>query len=266
MPKILNSLVFSGSGDKFCCQLGSWKVLEQVVKPEILVGTSGGAIIASMIAMDYTFNQMLRIIKDLDIPTLLDYYWTQPLSLFQSDKLAFMEGKKIYQKLKATFNIRFKDTRYPLVICVTDAQNKTLKIFGTKETPDAFLYDALRASISLPCIFSPHIIDNIQYVDGGISENFYLKYFSREKHNLYGIRMVDKPNNSRITDIKKLMMETIFIPIVQNELKNIEDCPNAKIINIETETDNYDFSKLSYQYMLDLISHGELETIKQFLK
>lgn len=259
-------LVLSGSGDKFCVELGACKSLFYnipKIKLKGLVGTSGGAIVTSTLALGYSYHDTCNFLRTLDIPNLLDFYWSKPLSLFQEDKLALMKGEKIYNKLKEFFNVKFKDTKIPLAICTTDLQTKGLKIFGTIETPDVYIYDALRASISLPFIFTPHTIDGVKYIDGGISENFYLKYYSKDTKNIVGIRMVDKPTLKQASTIQDLIMDTVFIPIVQNEEKNIEDSPNSTVFNIYTESDNYDFKKLTYKYMLEMVNYGEQELNKQ---
>ena len=268
MSKILNSLVTSGSAGNFAKQLGAWIFLEPIIKPEILVSTSGSTFVTAMIALDFTINEMKRTLRDLDIASLIDPYMFSPISLIQEDKLAFIKGAKIYKKLKELFPYKLKETKYPMVITATDITNKRLKLFGSVETPEVYLYDAIRATISLPVIFTPHIIDGIQYIDGGISENFYLKYFPKEKGNVIGLRMVDKPirHTNKITSIQDMVLNSIFIPIVKNEEKNIEDSPKSKIVNLISSNTSYEFEKLNYNYILTLINEGYNETANQWSK
>lgn len=255
------NLCFSGSGDKLFTQIGTWEILENWIKPEQIVVTSGGSLCGSFVALDYTFYSINKLIKELKLNELIDTYWNKPFSLLQEDKLALIEGKKLYNKLKEIFPYKLKDARYPIAFVTTEVDTNKMKIFGTYETPDIWFYDAIRATISLPLIFTPHIINGKKYCDGGLCENFYLKYFEG-KENIIGIRCIDKEANEPVKNIQSLITKTLFIPIIKNEEKNIEDCPKAKILNLITESDNYDFKKLDYSEIMKQMQYGENQAIK----
>lgn len=265
MKKPSYNLVFSGSGDKFGVQIGAWLALSEKIEAKKVVGTSGGSIIASMVALDFSIVEILRILRNLDINKFLDYYWNFPFSVLSEEKLGFIRGEKLYQKLKEFFPYQFKDLKKGLAVTTTNIDKNRLEIWGTKETPNAYLYDAIRASISLPVIFTPHEINGQRYVDGGLSENFFLKYFKTDNDPLLGIRCIDDPESFRVNSIKNLIVATIFLPIIKNEEKNIEDCPNAKILELMTTMDNYDFAKLDYQALLTQIEQGK-NYVNDFLK
>lgn len=262
MMKKPYNLCFSGSGDKFCCQIGTWFILNDFIIPEKIIATSGGSFIATMIALDLSLNQIMIIIRDLDINKLLDYHWNQPLSLLDNKKLGLIKGNKLLNKLKEIFPYKFKDTKYDLAICCTNIDDNKLQIFGTKETPDIYIYDAIRASVSLPMIFSPHLIEGKKYVDGGLCENFYLKYFDKNEKNIIGIRCIDDPKTHKVDSLKSFIVSTIFLPIIRNEEKNIEDYQNVKILELITSTDNYDFEKLTFENLVKQIDFGKIEAEK----
>lgn len=249
------NLVFSGSGDKFCTQIGTWFILSEAIKPKTLVGTSGGSIIASMIALDYSIYKIHDIINELKINECLDYYWNYPFSVIQKEKLAFIKGDLLLNHLKEIFPYQFKDCKYDLAITATDITNNELKVFSKQNTPNIWIYDAIRASISLPVIFHPHIIDGISYIDGGLSENFYLNYLSPEE-DIIGIRVVDDPLTYKIDSIQDLIVMVIFKPIVRNEEKNIQLHKNVKLIELTTTIDNYDFKKLNKEVLNKQIEYG----------
>jgi len=249
--------VWSGSGDKLATQIGAWLTLYRYIKPLVNIGTSGGSITASFIALDYSILQIQNILKKIDICGLTDYYYFQPFSLLDSNKMALMKGEKLLNVLKEIFPYQFKDTKFPLVIVTTELETNNIKIFGTKETPDVWIYDAIRASISLPFFFTPHIIEGKHYVDGGLSENFFLRYFSPNTDNILGVRCVDNKEENKIDSIKKLMVFTLFSAIVKNEEQNIKEYPKAKILELVTSTDNFELDKLNYKALCEQVRFGQ---------
>lgn len=88
-----------------------------------------------------------------------------------------------------------------LKIVVTDARGQTMRLFGTTETPDASVADAVVASAALPVIFRPPEIrgwkpegsdqEEPVYVDGGLVSNLPVWAFLPEKKSLE--RIFDTP-------------------------------------------------------------------------
>ncbi len=71
---------------------------------------------------------------------------------------------------------QFKD----LLITAVRRDNGELKIFSAEETPEVEIAMACRASASIPIVFKPAKIDDIEYVDGGYRDNIPMKYFSND--------------------------------------------------------------------------------------
>lgn len=82
--------------------------------------------------------------------------------------IEYMKNK--YHEDDLTFREFVKKTGVNIYIscsCISDSKNK---IFSAEDTPDVSILDAVRASISMPFLFKPIVIDNKQYVDGVISD------------------------------------------------------------------------------------------------
>ncbi len=56
----------------------------------------------------------------------------------------------------------------PTVIVAFDLENGRRVAFGTDEAPDVTLPDAVAASCAVPLIYQPHVIDGRHYLDGGV--------------------------------------------------------------------------------------------------
>lgn len=140
--------------------------MEQEVLIDEISWSSMWAIIAALIAIWKTPQDILSLAKSLSYYKLLDTDFT----------LWLLKWNKIVQVLEEIFgDTKIQDTKIPLKITATNLDNWTLKIFSTWK-----IVDALRASFAIPWIFSPHIIDWKHYVDGWIIMNLPVQALSWE--------------------------------------------------------------------------------------
>ncbi|MGL4998690.1 MAG: patatin-like phospholipase family protein [Cetobacterium sp.] len=190
-PKI--GLVLSGGGAKGFAHIGVLKVLEENnIKIDYITGTSMGALIGALYSAGYTPAQIEKLVLDInwqdafnDSPNLTDISIDQRsiiknynLSLKYDNSLNFELPKgikntqKIYLTLKnLLWNVEqtkdFKKLPIPLEIIATDLNTGKAKAFNSGD-----LAQVLTASISIPTLFDPVIIDGNYYVDGLLSRNF----------------------------------------------------------------------------------------------
>ncbi len=76
----------------------------------------------------------------------------------------FVKGKKIIDKFNDIIPDRkIEDLPIPFCAVATDILNKKERVFSS-----GALYDAIRASISIPTVFQPFFTDDSYYVDGGL--------------------------------------------------------------------------------------------------
>ncbi|HRW62256.1 MAG TPA: patatin-like phospholipase family protein [Bacteroidales bacterium] len=189
-PKI--GLVLSGGGAKGLAHIGVLKVLEEAgIKPDIITGTSMGAIIGGLYAIGYSAEQLSTINTYADWNILLSDH----LAL---DKI-IMEEK--YESRRYIVRIPIRNYKFKLPSGVIEGQqlenffssltwplpiqenfnNLSIPfhcmavdlISGkTIEFESGDLVESIRASMSIPSIFSPQIIDTLLLVDGGVTKNF----------------------------------------------------------------------------------------------
>lgn len=131
---------------------------DQGVMPHALAGTSMGAVIASLLAIGMTPQQIETEIRNINVLSMLD---------FKPSKAGLMSGRKIYKTLKGYLgSVTFEQLKIPLRICAVDIENGTPVIF--KEGP---VLDAVRASLSIPGVFIPYEYQGRLLVDGGLMNN-----------------------------------------------------------------------------------------------
>jgi predicted acylesterase/phospholipase RssA len=78
------------------------------------------------------------------------------------------------------------------------------RIFSIEDTPDISVFTACEASMAIPLIFTPIVIDGEHYYDGAFSNNFPIKLFSHiSKENIIAMILYKKreeyvPTNTKI--------------------------------------------------------------------
>ena len=189
-PKV--GLVLSGGGAKGIAHIGVIRVLESKgIKPDYIVGTSFGALVGAFYAIGYTPDEMEKMIQSRDWDFLLnDQIKRKNVLIGQGDKnkntlftipldglkpemaSGLFKGQNIltfFDIMTRDYNrlIDFDSLKIPFRCIGTNIETGEAKIFSKGILPEA-----LRASMSIPSIFSPYEIDGELYVDGGIVNNF----------------------------------------------------------------------------------------------
>jgi NTE family protein len=186
------ALVLSGGGAKGIAHISVIRLLESKgIKPDIIVGTSMGALVGGIYAMGYTPDQMEQIVKESDWDYLLNdqikrdnFYIGQsskdknslislPLDGF---KIAISSGLHAGQNIQTMIELLcrdygssmdFDDLPIPYRCVATDIETGEMKVIESGR-----MSDAMRASMSIPTIFSPKEINGVVLVDGGLINNF----------------------------------------------------------------------------------------------
>lgn len=185
-------LVLSGGGIKGFAHLGVMETLELNGVPIVgIVGTSMGALMGALRASGYSTREMHKILKELDLPSLLSEN-TGPMFVFtgndrraktstvslltykkqgdQTGPKGILTGDKLYtyfsQLMKHVTETDFYHLPIPYAAVATDI-NTGEKVVLTGGN----LAAAMRASMSIPMVFEPWRIDDHLLVDGGIVSN-----------------------------------------------------------------------------------------------
>jgi len=153
-------LVLSGGGARGIAHIGVVKALrERGLAPDMIAGSSSGAIVGALAAAGHT------------IETMLDFFQTRSPFRFQMVTMR-KAGIIDMAKVEASFREYFPDDSFAalntrLFLTATDIASARLAIFESGP-----LIPAILASCSMPMVFTPTEIAGRRYVDGGVINNF----------------------------------------------------------------------------------------------
>lgn len=158
MKKI--GLALGCGGAKGLAHIAFLKVFDDLgIKPSIISGTSMGAVIGALYASGLTAREIEGFYWNMSlykISNLIDLSFTR--------KGLTIRGKKISAWIRKRIKHHdFADLEIPLKIVATDFWKRSEVVFEKGD-----VVDAVRASISLPGIFRPYVIDGNVYIDGGV--------------------------------------------------------------------------------------------------
>jgi NTE family protein len=158
-PPVVALVLGSGAARGFA-HIGVIKALEaQGIRPNVVLGSSAGSVIAALYASGYSGLELNRIGLNLDEAALAD--WAYPFAgrfggLIKGDALQSMVNREVQ-------NRPIEQMTMPLGIVATDLQSGKGILFRRGDTGLA-----VRASCAVPGIFQPAVIQGREYVDGGL--------------------------------------------------------------------------------------------------
>ncbi len=187
-------IVLSGGGAKGFAHIGVLRVLDSLEIPiDYIGGTSMGGIVGGLTAIGYSPDQIQKEILSADWNDLLDqkaqrkhlklyekqarerYFLT--LEMSNKGNIKLPGGINNGQKITALFsqltyqyhgNLDFsKDLKIPFFCVATELNSGKERVLNKGE-----IYQALRATMSIPSLFSPYKFQGKYMIDGGTVNNF----------------------------------------------------------------------------------------------
>ena len=151
-------LALGGGAARGFAHVGVIAVLEEAgLKPQIIVGTSAGSLVAALYASGKTSAQLQLTALNMEEVAITD--WMLPIfgrGMFRGDALAKYVNELVAGRLMENMAI-------PLGIVATDLGNGNAVLFQKGDTGMA-----VRASSAVPAVFQPVKINGREYVDGGL--------------------------------------------------------------------------------------------------
>jgi len=211
-------LVLGAGAARGFAHVGVIKALEaQGIRPDIVVGSSAGSVIAALLASGATGNDLNRLALNLDEATIAD--WGLPFAgkfggLIKGDALQNMVNREVQNK-------SIEQMRIPLGIVATELQSGKGVLFRTGNTGLA-----VRASCSVPGVFQPAVISGKEYVDGGLVAPVPVSYARQMGATLViAVNISSEPVHQDASGTLGVLQQTISImqrSINQYELKSAD--------------------------------------------
>ncbi len=195
-------LALGGGAARGFAHVGVIQVLEEAgLKPDLVVGTSAGSVVAAFYASGKDGAQLQKAAETMEEATITD--WTVPLlgrGMMRGDGLARYVNKQ-------TGNRRIEDFKMPLGIVATDLKTGEGILFQRGDVGTA-----VRASSSVPSVFEPVRIGNREFVDGGLVSPVPVRY-ARQMGAEYvlAIDISSPPESGKTGDMFDILMQTFTI-------------------------------------------------------
>lgn len=172
--KYNTGLVLSGGGARGFAHLGVLKALNEFgIYPDIISGTSAGALVGVLYADGYTPKEIMDLMNSTSM-----LHYIRPTV----PREGLLQISGIERILKENLRAKkFEDLKIPLYVTATDLNNGKTVYFSKGE-----LINPVIASASIPVLFKPVIINKIHYVDGGVMDNLPIKPLYKKCKYLIG--------------------------------------------------------------------------------
>jgi NTE family protein len=152
-------LVLSGGGTRGFAHLGVIQALNEAgIFPDVISGTSAGALVGVLYADGYSPREILTMMN-----------WASRFDFMRPamPREGLLQINGIIKILKTSLRSKkFSELKIPLFVSATDLNNGKVVYFSEGD-----IIEPVIASASIPVLFQPVKINNISYVDGGVLDN-----------------------------------------------------------------------------------------------
>ncbi len=173
--------LFGGGAIRGVSYIGAIKAFEELnLNPHTLAGSSVGSILAGLLAVGYSADEIKQVFLKVNFELFRDIsIGIGPLFAISKGEV-FLEWvrelieSKFYgadYKKGANKAVTFKDIDKDLVIITTNLSNFECKEFSRYETPDYEIASAIRISSCMPGLMKPIEYNNMLLVDGDLQKS-----------------------------------------------------------------------------------------------
>ncbi|MGC8787324.1 MAG: patatin-like phospholipase family protein [Anaerolineae bacterium] len=236
------AFVLSGGGNRGALQVGALQVLlERGVRPNILVGTSAGALNAASLALDPTLAGAQRLAKTWEGVKKRNVYpggyaavlWR----LIRNEESLYPNAnfqRFLQRYLRALHVERFGDitSGVHLYLVATRLDTGMTHVFG--DDPNDLLLDALMASTALPPFHPPWQCNGIAYVDGGMTADLPICIAAeRGAQEIYALHVTTAPQPPTrlhgVLEISAHALQSLLERQLRCELQKAAELPNVQL-------------------------------------
>lgn len=197
-------LVLGGGAARGFAHIGVIQVLEEAgIRPNLVVGTSAGSLVAALYASGKSGAQLQKVAETMEEATFAD--WTLPIfsrGVLRGDALARYVSTQVNGRLIESMPLS-------LGIVATDLNSGQGMLFQRGDTATA-----VRASSAVPALFQPVKIAGREYVDGGLVSPVPVRYARQMGAELIvAVDISSAPEGNPANDTLQVLMQTFNIMI-----------------------------------------------------
>lgn len=277
-------IALSGGGIRGIAHAGVLKALEDNgIKIDVIGGCSSGSMIASLYAMGYTPHYIYILFKRYakDIAAINSKPIISGIQKYFFNKNKALTGLKdgesieqVYNKLALKKGIQdMKQISMPIVIPAVDITESKEYVFTNRipmQSKDISQYitdisvgKAVRASSSFPAVFSPCLMKNHAFMDGGTLDNIPVNEVKKQgADKVIAVKFDSDPINEN-SNLMDIVMKTI--DIMGNKISEESLEMSDFVLSVYTDKVGLlDIEKLDscYQYGYDCVVQN-IDKIKE---
>ena len=209
-------LALGGGAARGFAHVGVIAVLEEAgLKPQLVVGTSAGSLVAAIYASGKTSAQLQQTALGMEEVAITD--WMLPIfgkGMFRGEAL----GRYVNQLVGGRL---IENMAIPLGIVATDLNSGQAVLFRRGDTGTA-----VRASSAVPAVFVPVKISGHEYVDGGLVSPVPVRFARQMGADIVvAVDISSPPEGNQAEGTLQILLQTFAImgkSINQYELKDAD--------------------------------------------
>lgn len=232
------AFALSGGGNRGPIQVGAMRALfERGIVPEMLVGSSAGALNSAYIATNPS-AQTNEKLAQLWLETRSEDIFPKPRwrmilrALFSGNGLDDNQARaRNFQKYIPPGVATFGDLKARLYLTAADLQSGRMYLYGEK--PEAKLIEACLASTALPVVWDPEMINQRQIVDGGVIANVPISIaMEHGATEIYALDLQDAGPYAEKKGVINIALHTIGVQTYQQALRDIQRAVEADNVTL----------------------------------
>lgn len=199
-PKPKIALALGGGAAKGFAHIGVIKALEtNGIVPDLIVGTSAGSVVGSLYAAGNDAFALQKIAFKLEESAFTDW------AIFDR---GFIKGEALEKFInQQVSNKPIEGLKRRFAAVATDLASGTPMVFGSGNVGQA-----VRASSSVPTVFTPVVIKGREYVDGGLTSPVPVKVARQMGADIViAVDISAKPSGKRNQGSVDMLLDTIAI-------------------------------------------------------
>ena len=243
------SLVLGSGGARGLAHIGVIHWLEDNgFKIKSISGCSMGALIGGIYAAGKLddFEEWVKAITKIDIVKLLDLSW---------DKSGLVKGDKLFNTLKDLVgDVVIEDLPVKYTAVASDIM--TEKEIWMSSGP---LFDAIRASISLPLFFTPFKYKEVELIDGGVLNPVPIApTFNDDTDLTLAVNLGGKVDNKIETETRNDSATENESPITRKITDFIKNLTDSTVDRVSQDWGAYDIANQAFDAMQSTIARQKL--------
>lgn len=212
------TLILGGGSALGLAHIGVLSVLEEHYDISAVIGTSMGAIVGGLFTMGMDCHSLLNIAgKQSNAKVFSPFYLDRHIG-------GIFDGSMMLKLFKEwTSDAPIESGTIPFIACAYDLNSRSTILINRGSYADA-----MRASSSLPLLFSPYHIYNYRFVDGGVEHPLPLSFAHLFKNDLviavnvlpiveHQARMVELDSADVVKPKRNIRSEVVIQSIFQNQ-------------------------------------------------